>query len=108
MIARIWGGKVPIEHATGFHQHLLTTGVADYHHQPGCIEVLLWRRDVDGWAHFLLSSLWIGMDAIRAYAGDAPELAVLYLEDHAFGLVPDTTVTHHEVLIEMEMIARVR
>ena len=98
MIARTWGGKVPIEHASGFHLHLLKTGVADYRRHPGCLDVTLWRRDMEGWAHFLLSSEWRDMDAIRAYAGDTPEVAVLYPEDEVFGLIPDATVTHYAVL----------
>lgn len=98
MIARAWGGRVPLEHARGFHRHLLETGVADYRRQPACLDVQLWRRDEDGWAHFLLLSTWRDMDAIRAYAGQMPGLAVLYRGDEMFGLVPDTTVTHYEVL----------
>jgi hypothetical protein len=38
------------------------------------------------------------MDAIRAYAGETPEVAVLYPGDDVYELVPDTTVTHYEVL----------
>jgi quinol monooxygenase YgiN len=98
MIARTWAGKVPTEHAEGFHRHLLETGVKDYRRQPGCLTVALWRRDALGWSHFLLSSTWRDLAAIRAYAGDAPERAVLYPEDEAFGLVPDDFVTHYQVL----------
>jgi 2-iminobutanoate/2-iminopropanoate deaminase len=98
MIARTWGGKVPLEHAEGFHQHLLVTGVEDYRGHRDCIEVKLLRRDAHEWAHFLLFSVWISMDAILGYAGDAPERAVLYPDDDAFGLVPDLEVTHYELL----------
>jgi hypothetical protein len=98
VIARSWGGRVPLAHADGFHRHLLATGVADYQRQPGCLDVQLWRRDADGWASFLLLSVWRDLDAIRAYAGDCPEVAVLYPEDDAFGLVPDRSVTHYTVV----------
>lgn len=98
MISRTWGGKVPLPHAAAFHRHLLATGVAAYRQQPACLEVHLWRRDADGWASFFLSSIWRDMDAIRAYAGETPEVAVLYPGDDMYELVPDTTVTHYEVL----------
>lgn len=98
MIARTWGGKVPEAQAGAFHRHLLLTGVADYRAQDGCLEVRLWRRDAEGWAHFLLSSVWRDMAAVRAYAGETPEVAVLYPGDDAFGLVPDRDVTHYHVL----------
>lgn len=98
MIGRTWGGKVPLAHAEGFHWHLLATGVADYRQLPGCLDVRLWRRDADDWAHFLLLSVWRDMAAVRAYAGDPPDTAVLYPEDEKFELVPDATVTHYDVL----------
>lgn len=98
MIARTWGGRVPIEHAEGFYRHLLDTGVADYSRQPGCVDVQLWRRTSDRWAHFVLCSIWVSMEAIRSYAGDRPELAAPYPKDDAFQMVPDITVTHYDVL----------
>jgi quinol monooxygenase YgiN len=98
MIARIWGGKVPLKHEADFQLHLLETGVRGYRQQSGCIEVKLFRHNVDGWASFLLISVWTSMDAICAYTGPAYERAVLYKGDESFGLVPDTTATHYEVL----------
>jgi quinol monooxygenase YgiN len=98
MIARTWHGKVPFKHAAAFHLHLRLTGVRDYRKQAGCLTVQLWRKDRDGWAHFVLTSTWDSMESIRRYAGDAPERAVLYPGDEAFELVPDTAVEHYEVL----------
>lgn len=98
MIVRAWGGKAPVEHADCFYQHLVETGVADYRRHSGCVQVQLWRRDSDGWAYFQLSSIWVSMEAIRHYAGDFPEQAVLYPGDDAFCLIPDKQVTHFDVL----------
>jgi hypothetical protein len=64
MIARTWQGRVPVEHGDTFAQHLLHSGVADYHRQPGC----------------------------------ARSAAVLYVGDKPFGLVPDKTVMHYDVV----------
>jgi heme-degrading monooxygenase HmoA len=80
-----------------YRGHLLDTGVRDYQRVSGCLEIKILRRDAEGWAHFLLFSVWESWDAIRAYAGDAPETAVLYLDDERFGLVPDLTTSHYEV-----------
>jgi quinol monooxygenase YgiN len=98
VILRSWGGRVPLDRAEAFVRHLSRTGVADYRRRPGCREVRLLRRDHDGWAHFQLESLWTDMGAIRAYAGERPERAVLYPDDERFGLVPDATVTHFELV----------
>jgi len=97
MIARTWGGKVPLKNAPDFHQHLLNTGVRDYERQSGCREIKILRRDADDWAHFLLFSVWQSWDAIRAYAGETPEKAVLYPDDERFCLVPDLAVSHYEI-----------
>jgi heme-degrading monooxygenase HmoA len=96
VIVRTWRGRVPAAHAEGFLAHLLATGVADYAKQPGCREVRVWRAD-DGEdvVCFTLISIWSSMDAVRAYAGSVPHVAVLYPEDERFELVPDRTVEHH-------------
>lgn len=98
MIARTWRGRVPVRHAAAFERHLRRTGLSDYRAHAGCLDVRLWRREADGWTHFMLTSVWDSMDSIRRYAGPEPERAVLYPGDDAFGLVPDTTVEHFDVL----------
>jgi quinol monooxygenase YgiN len=104
MIVRTWTGRVPVANAEDFHAHLLATGVADYRKNSGCCDVRLWRRDDADVAVFSLVSLWIDMDAIRAYAGEALEIAVLYPEDEAFELDPDRTVQHHQLLLADPMV----
>lgn len=98
MIVRSWTGRVPPGNAGAFVDHLEATGINDYRSQPGCLDVRLWRSDEDGWAVFTLISVWNDMDAIRAYAGSAPSVAVLYPGDEALGLVPDTQVRHFELV----------
>jgi heme-degrading monooxygenase HmoA len=77
---------------------LLNTGVKDYRCHSGCSEIKVLRRDSDGWAHFVIFSIWESHDAVRAYAKDASEKAVLYADDERFGLVPDLTVSHYDIL----------
>lgn len=59
---------------------------------------MLWRRDDGDEATFTLVSLWRDLEAIRAYAGDDCERAVLYDGDDAFGLVPDSIARHHDIV----------
>jgi heme-degrading monooxygenase HmoA len=47
---------------------------------------------------FLVLTLWDSMDAVRAFAGDQPELAVVEPEARAALLRFDHTVSHYEVL----------
>ena len=45
-------------------------------------------------------SLWESEDAVRAFAGDDVEAAVLYPEDERY-LIGESSVTHHEVVDEV-------
>ena len=98
MIVRTWSGRVPLDRAAAFERHLARTGIADYRTQPGCSDIALWRREADGWAVFTLVSTWRDLASIRAYAGSDPTAAILYPDDDRFALVPDRTVTHHELI----------
>jgi hypothetical protein len=57
---------------------------------------MLMCRDVNTFAN-VTTERWMSMDAIRAFAGDTPEVAVLYPGDDAYGLIPDLIGTHYEV-----------
>ena len=55
------------------------------------------RRDTDGKTEFLTLSLWESMDAVKAFAGEDPEVAVFYPEDDRYLVERDLTVTHYDV-----------
>jgi hypothetical protein len=42
-------------------------------------------------------SLWDSVDAVRAFAGDDTEAAVLYPEDERYLIGGESTVMHYEV-----------
>ena len=48
--------------------------------------------------HFVLTTLWDSVDAIRSFAGDDYERARYYPEDDAYLLEREPLVTHYEVL----------
>lgn len=49
-------------------------------------------------AEFLLVSLWVSIDAVRAFAGEDVGTAVFYPEDEAFLIDRETTANHYDVL----------
>jgi heme-degrading monooxygenase HmoA len=55
------------------------------------------RRDQGDRTEFVTLSLWDSLDAIRAFAGDDIEAAVLYPEDVRY-LVGESTMTHYQVV----------
>jgi heme-degrading monooxygenase HmoA len=61
----------------------------------------LLRRDQGDRTEFIALLLWDSVDAIRAFAGDDIEAAVLYPEDARY-LVGESTVTHHQIVDQVE------
>ncbi len=98
MIARIWHGRVPASKADSYHAYLLGTGLAEYAATPGNRGVMVFRRLEGDVAHFVLTTLWESVEAIRRFAGDDYNRARYYPDDDEFLLEREPFVTHYEVL----------
>ena len=57
------------------------------------------RRDEGGITHFMVTTLWSSMDAIRSFAGESPDRARYYPQDDEFLLEREPLVTHYDVLM---------
>jgi heme-degrading monooxygenase HmoA len=55
------------------------------------------RRDIDGKTEFVMFTLWDSMEAIKAFAGPQPEVAVFYADDDRFLVDREMVVSHFEV-----------
>ena len=97
MIARVWRGSVARADSDAYAEYMQDTGVAGYLSTSGNRGVWMLRRDLGETTEFVMYTLWDSMDAIRAFAGDRPEVAVSYPEDERFLVEPELTVTHYEV-----------
>ena len=71
---------------------------ADYAATPGKRGVLVFRRTEGDVTHFVLTTLWDSMDAIRRFAGEDVERARYYPEDDDYPLEREPFVTHYDVL----------
>lgn len=98
MIARSWHGRVPTNKADAYYAYLLRTGLAEYRATPGNRGVYVFRRTEGPITHYVLTTLWDSVDAIRAFAGSDYERAVYYPEDDNYLLEREFSVTHYEVL----------
>jgi heme-degrading monooxygenase HmoA len=98
MIARSWHGVVPYEKAEAFHSYLLVTGAAEAKATPGCLGVHIQSVRQYGLTHFFMISFWESFEAVRAFAGPNPNIAVTYPEDLEYGLISDPVVLHHEIV----------
>ena len=98
MIARTWWGATRAADADAYLAYLEATGLAAYRATPGNRGAYALRRVVDGRAEFLLVTLWVSEEAIRAFAGEDVERAVFYPEDDRFLIERHAHVTHYDVV----------
>jgi heme-degrading monooxygenase HmoA len=105
MIAREWKCLCPRRQREGFLKHLELTGVRAAHATPGYLGHQILERlceacstGVSNTVEIALVTYWESWQAVHAFAGDAPERAVLYPGDERYEIVPDKHVRHYEVL----------
>jgi len=77
MISRHWKGIVKPGLADQYVEHLKTHTLPELAAIPGFISVSILRRDVAGGTEFQVVTRWASLDAIRAFAGDDIEAAVV-------------------------------
>jgi heme-degrading monooxygenase HmoA len=74
----------------------------DYCAVPGLIRAVFTRRDEGEVAHFLLVTIWEGMDAVMAFAGTDPTKAKYYPEDDHYLLEKEPHSFNHLVFFDNE------
>ncbi len=99
MIARSWHGRVPAEKGEAYYAYLNRTGLRDFRATPGNLGVLVERWTEGGETHYLLTSFWDSVEAIKRFAGEDHAVARYYPEDDAFLLEREPLVRHAEVLM---------
>jgi heme-degrading monooxygenase HmoA len=100
MIARTWTGTVRRTDADEYANYIRDTGFREYAETPGNRGAWMLRRDDGERTEFITLSMWESEDAIRAFAGDDIEAAVLYPEDERY-LIGESRITHHQVVDEV-------
>jgi heme-degrading monooxygenase HmoA len=98
MIARTWTGAVLREDAGAYADYIRDTGFAEYGRTPGNRGAWMLRRDDGDRTEFITLSMWDSVEAIKAFAGDDMEAAVLYPEDERYLIDGESRVTHYEVV----------
>jgi heme-degrading monooxygenase HmoA len=101
MIARTWRGAVRRADADEYADYIDRTGFAEYARTAGNRGAWILRRDRGERTEFITLSLWESEEAIRAFAGDDIEAAVLYPEDERYLIDGRSEVAHYEVVAEV-------
>jgi catechol 2,3-dioxygenase-like lactoylglutathione lyase family enzyme len=97
-VARHWRGATRAEDADDYVDYLEATGIAGYLATPGNRGAEILRRVVGEKALFTVRSTWRALADVRAFAGDAVEVARFYPEDDRFLVEREETVDHDEVV----------
>lgn len=102
MIARIWRGWAKPETADDYRRHYETDVAAHLGQVDGFRGARLLTRPDGDEILFTSITYFTTLDAVRAFAGEDYELAVL--EDAARAALShwDERVTHHEVAVDLE------
>lgn len=101
MIIREWRGRTEPARADAYVRHFRTIVVPELQSVPGFLGAYLTRHFVGELLEYVVITRWESMDAIRAFAGAAPEKAVVEPGAVAALSSYDTTVRHYEVLEEV-------
>ena len=101
MIARIWHGWASQERAGDYQRHYETEVGGHLHTISGFRGAQLLRRDEDGEVEFTSITWFADLDAVRAFAGDDYERAVV--EEAARSALTrwDEHVVHHHVAVQV-------
>lgn len=97
-IARLWRGVTASgSDADAYHVHLTTGVLPSLTRIPGYRGAKILRRSRANDVEFVVMTLWTSMDAIRAFAGEDPEPAVVEPEARAVLIEYDETVRHYSI-----------
>ena len=98
MIVRAWRGYASATAPEAYPKHLLESVRPKLDLLAGFRGLSLFRRRIGEEVEYLVLTHWESMDAIRAFAGNEPERAVVEPEARAALVRFDDRVTHYDVL----------
>ncbi len=97
MIARVWSARTTGEWAPLYAEHLRTHVLRSLKVVEGYRGVRLWERPLGEGVEIVVVTYWESLDAIRGFAGDEIERAVVADEAAVFLTEFDDLVRHYEV-----------
>jgi heme-degrading monooxygenase HmoA len=101
MIARVWRGWATDSTADDYQRHYASAVVEHLRAVPGFIDARLLRRTEGDEVLFTSVVTFRDLDAVRAFAGEHPEVAVVEGAARSALLRWDQHVTHHEVAVHV-------
>ncbi len=100
MIARIWKARATPERVRDYTAYLKSTVVPELTAIHGYQGVSLLQRDRSGAVEVTVITWWESLEAIRAFAGEAIETAVVHDSAARMLIDFDRSVEHHQVIVD--------
>lgn len=100
IIARLWHGMTTVENASQYEELLRSEILPGIHRVEGYRGAYLLRREVPEGAEFVTLTLFESMDAVRRFAGDDLEKAVVPEQARRLLARFDSRSVHYSVLLE--------
>jgi heme-degrading monooxygenase HmoA len=100
VIARVWSGTASEANANAYVAHLRERTFPDLRSIAGHRGAFVLRRTEAAQVRFTVITLWESVDAIRRFAGDDPEAAVVPAEARALLTSFDWRAVHWEVALD--------
>lgn len=96
MIVRVWRGWTQTAQAGAYASHLEHEVLPKLRSIRGFRGAYLLRREASGEVEFVVQTLWESMEAVRAFAGPDPDIAVVHEDARKVLSRYDATVSHYE------------
>ncbi len=98
MISRQWRGLARSERAADYLEHLRTETFPALAKIPGFVDASILSRRLAAGVEFLVVTRWSSLDAIAAFAGADPEVAVVPAKAAKMMIEYDARARHFEVV----------
>lgn len=96
MIVRCWRGRAAVAQAPAYRTHLMTAVLPVLRGLPGFLGLRLLHRPHPSGVEVLVMTEWASWEAIAAFAGATPDVAVVEADARAVLLDFDAHVEHFE------------
>ena len=100
MISRHWRGVAKLEEADNYIHHLRSDTFPKLARIGGFIKASILRRPIGEGTEFLIVTTWQSLEAIRKFAGESVDTAVVPLSVQAMMVEYDREVLHYEIVEE--------
>ena len=98
MISRTWRGVARAAEADNYIHHLQNDTFPQLSRISGFVSASILRRPTTLGVEFVIVTMWESMQAIREFAGEPEDLAVVPPAVQAMMVEYDSKVTHYEVV----------